>query len=65
MSGCDSCFSEQRSINELFDKAVNDAQQIANKEKIKVAVFQTGRSFEIQKIDGPIPAGTRHIAIPE
>lgn len=63
-TGCDGCFVDQRSINELFEQTIRDAQSFANKEKVKVAVFQKGRGFSFQKITGALPAGTREIIEP-
>lgn len=63
-TGCDGCFVDQRSINEMLEQTINDATKFANEKKIKVAVFQEGRAFSFQEVTGPLPGGTRCVIDP-
>lgn len=61
---CESCFSEQRSLNDLFQQAIFDAQKLADKENKKVAVFAEGQKWQFRVIEGQLPGGTCYVAKP-
>ena len=61
---CDSCFNEQRSLNDLFQQAIIDAQNLSNKENKKVAVIAEAGQFKIHIITDAIPGGTCKITCP-
>jgi len=62
MTGCVGCDAEQGTINQRFQKAIQDAESIAGKEGKKVAVIVAGQDFEVQIITDKIPGGTAYIA---
>ena len=53
-TSCDSCFNEQRSLNDQTKQKIIDVQAFANKEKKVVAVFSDG-SFQV--LGESIPPG--------
>mgnify|MGYP000729957541 CR=1 FL=1 len=61
---CDSCFSEQRSLNDIFQQAISDAKKLANEQNKKVAVIQEGQGYQLRFITNQIPGATRYVAEP-
>lgn len=64
MNVCDSCHNEQRSLNDLFQQSIIDAQRLANIENKKVAVVAEGRQFKIEIITDTIPGNTCKVVNP-
>lgn len=61
---CDSCFQEQRSLNDIFQQAIADAKKLANEQGKTIAVIQEGQTYRIQAFAGQPPGATRAIIEP-
>lgn len=62
--GCDSCFNDQRSMNDKFQQAIIDAQKFSNEQQKKVAVFQENEGFRHEAFNGAAPPGCCKVVVP-
>jgi len=64
MNVCDSCFQDQRSLNDQFKQITIDAQTLANRENKSIAVIAEGGGWRLEIITKGIPPGTCKVVNP-
>ena len=64
MENCPDCFKEVKSRADIYKQVKENAQTLAQKTLIAVAVIATGPGFTFETITNGVPGGTVEIVTP-